>query len=85
VLQIVLLHLKDKAEHLLHPFFGFTREQRRNELAEKISWSEVLNWSMTKNQEIIAVNTPAIFACLTVMNRLFILLPGPEQPEQPDH
>ncbi|KAJ7802537.1 hypothetical protein B0H14DRAFT_3780337 [Mycena olivaceomarginata] len=64
-LQIVLLRLKDEAEHLLHPFFGFTRERRRDEPAEKFSWSEVLNWSMTKNQEIIAVNAPAIFACLT--------------------
>jgi hypothetical protein len=64
-LQIVLLRLKDEAEHLLHPFFGFTRKRRRDEPAEKFSWSEVLNWSMTKNQEIIAVNAPAIFACLT--------------------
>jgi hypothetical protein len=57
--------LKDEAEYLLHPFFGFTRERRRDEPVEKFSWSEVLNWSMTKNQEIIAVNAPAIFACLT--------------------
>jgi hypothetical protein len=57
--------LKDEAEYLLHPFFGFTRERRRDEPAEKFSWSEVLNWSMTKNQETIAVNAPAIFACLT--------------------
>jgi hypothetical protein len=57
--------LKDEAEHLLDPFFGFTRARRRDEPAEKFSWSEVLNWSMTKNQETIAVNAPAIFACLT--------------------
>ncbi|KAJ7660020.1 hypothetical protein B0H14DRAFT_3701557 [Mycena olivaceomarginata] len=64
-LRVVLSRLKDEAEYLLHPFFGFTRERRRDEPAEKFSWSEVLNWSMTKNQEIIAVNAPAIFACLT--------------------
>ncbi|KAJ7854439.1 hypothetical protein B0H14DRAFT_3650523 [Mycena olivaceomarginata] len=64
-LHVVLSCLKDEAEYLLHPFFGFTRERRRDEPVEKFSWSEVLNWSMTKNQEIIAVNAPAIFACLT--------------------
>ncbi|KAJ7849458.1 hypothetical protein B0H13DRAFT_1906139 [Mycena leptocephala] len=64
-LQVVLSRLKDEAECLLHPVFGFTRERRRDEPVEKFSWSEVLNWSMTKNQEIIAVNAPAIFSCLT--------------------
>ncbi|KAJ7840470.1 hypothetical protein B0H13DRAFT_2239514 [Mycena leptocephala] len=64
-LQVVLSRLKDEAEYLLHPVFGFTRERRRDEPVEKFSWSEVLNWSMTKNQEIIAVNAPAIFSCLT--------------------
>ncbi|KAJ6572247.1 hypothetical protein B0H19DRAFT_1065214 [Mycena capillaripes] len=64
-LQVVLSRLKEEVDYLLHPFFGFTRERRRDEPVEKFSWYEVLNWNMTKNQEIIAVNAPATFACLT--------------------
>ncbi|KAJ7306173.1 hypothetical protein DFH08DRAFT_976103 [Mycena albidolilacea] len=56
---------KIEADLLLDPFFGFVRERRRDEPAEKFSWSDILNWSMTKNQEISAVNAPAMFACLT--------------------
>ncbi|KAJ7807600.1 hypothetical protein B0H14DRAFT_3763979 [Mycena olivaceomarginata] len=81
-LQIVLLRLKDEAEHLLHPFFGFTRDRRRDEPAEKFSWSEVLNWRITKNQEIIAVNAPAIFACLASITSQSRLRPEPQPPPE---
>ncbi|KAF7341574.1 hypothetical protein MSAN_02054400 [Mycena sanguinolenta] len=66
-LRIVLSRLKTEAKLLLEPRFGFTRERRRDEPGEKFSWSDVLGWSMTKNQEIISINAPAIFACLTTI------------------
>ncbi|KAF7334169.1 hypothetical protein MVEN_02323000 [Mycena venus] len=64
-LQLIVARWKQEADLLLDPFFGFVRERRRDEPAEIFSWSDVLNWSMTKSQETIAVNAPAMFACLT--------------------
>ncbi|KAJ6610272.1 hypothetical protein B0H10DRAFT_2438101 [Mycena sp. CBHHK59/15] len=64
-LQGIIARWKKEAELLLNPIFGFVCERRRDEVAERFSWFDVLNWSMTKNQEIIAVNAPAMFACMT--------------------
>ncbi|KAJ6600217.1 hypothetical protein B0H10DRAFT_2441124 [Mycena sp. CBHHK59/15] len=64
-LQVIIARWKKEAELLLNSIFGFVRERRRDEVAERFSWFDVLNWSMTKNQEIIAVNAPAMFACMT--------------------
>ncbi|KAJ6612595.1 hypothetical protein B0H10DRAFT_2436884 [Mycena sp. CBHHK59/15] len=64
-LQVIIACWKKEAELLLNPIFGFVRERRQDEAAERFSWFDVLNWSMTKNQEIIAVNAPAMFACMT--------------------
>ncbi|KAJ7163107.1 hypothetical protein C8R46DRAFT_1352893 [Mycena filopes] len=57
--------LRKEAELLLELSFGFTRERRRGEPAERFSWAEILTWSMTQNQEAIATNAPVTFACLT--------------------
>ncbi|KAJ6601701.1 hypothetical protein DFH09DRAFT_969262, partial [Mycena vulgaris] len=64
-LHVIVARWQKEADRLLSPLFGFVRERRHDEPAEKFTWLDVTSWSMTKNQEIIAVNAPAIFTCMT--------------------
>ncbi|KAJ6503193.1 hypothetical protein C8R47DRAFT_1249402 [Mycena vitilis] len=68
-LHVIVARWKQEADLLLDPVYGFVRERRRGEPAEKFVWSDILNWSMTKNQETIAVNAPAMFTCLKKLDR----------------
>ncbi|KAJ7175682.1 hypothetical protein C8R46DRAFT_1214152 [Mycena filopes] len=64
-LPVIVDRWKDEADLLLQPSFGFVHEPPHDEPADKFSWTEVLNWSMTSNQELIALNAPVMFTCLT--------------------
>ncbi|KAJ7261192.1 hypothetical protein C8J57DRAFT_1635896 [Mycena rebaudengoi] len=59
-LQIMVQRWKDEAELLLNPVLGFVREPGAG-----FSWLDVFKFSMTENQEKIAVNAPVIFTCMT--------------------
>ncbi|KAJ7138483.1 hypothetical protein C8R43DRAFT_1132025 [Mycena crocata] len=64
-LQVIVARWQEEADLLLDPVFGFVRQRKRDEPAEKFSWFDILNWSMTRNQEIVAGKAPVIFTCMT--------------------
>ncbi|KAJ6614664.1 hypothetical protein B0H10DRAFT_1950487 [Mycena sp. CBHHK59/15] len=61
-LHVMIKRWQTEAEILLLPALGFTRDP---DSLSSFAWINVLSWNMTKNQETIAVNAPAIFACMT--------------------
>jgi hypothetical protein len=61
----VLHHVDKETDALLHPVLSLASPPRTD---QKLSWSIVLGWSLTRTQEIIAKRSPIIFGILTTIS-----------------